>query len=302
MLFKDYCKLTQKELKKKLIKKLGCEVHDGFLYRAGSVPILLVAHMDTVHAQKPRKINDELGILSSPQGIGGDDRCGIYMINQIIKQIDCHVLFTEDEEIGGIGARKFAKSELCKKLRGTFNYIIEFDRKGYNDAVFYECGNDEFKAFVTKEFYKEATGSYSDICDVAPALDASAVNLSCGYYKAHTTDEYVVMREMMKSIAEAINLIKRTTEEDKFEWIEEEYDYSWSRGFKYATMGFYNNANLYSDEFAVVYEENGEIMYADSYGETEAEVIGNFLMNHEQLTFSSIIEIYSEAGEYVSYH
>ena len=69
----------------------------------------------------------------SPQGIGGDDRAGVYMILEIIKQANCHVLFCEDEEIGDIGAKKFVKSNMPLPVY----YIIELDRQRHNDAVYY---------------------------------------------------------------------------------------------------------------------------------------------------------------------
>ena len=48
---------------------------DGYLYAAGSVPVLLVAHLDTVHREPVRDIcyNADRTVAMSPQGIGGDD-------------------------------------------------------------------------------------------------------------------------------------------------------------------------------------------------------------------------------------
>ena len=48
-------------------------------------------------------------VAMSPQGIGGDDRCGVWMILQILRTANCHVLFCEDEEVGCVGAKKFTK-------------------------------------------------------------------------------------------------------------------------------------------------------------------------------------------------
>lgn len=76
-------------------------VRDGFVYAEGEIPVLLVAHMDTVHKHTPDIIcmSDDKSIMMSPFGIGGDDRCGITMILEIIKELRCHVLFTEDEDL-----------------------------------------------------------------------------------------------------------------------------------------------------------------------------------------------------------
>ena len=54
----------------------------GFLYAEGTVPVLLVAHLDTVHRTQPETIcySADGTVMMSPQGIGGDDRAGVYMI------------------------------------------------------------------------------------------------------------------------------------------------------------------------------------------------------------------------------
>src|SRR5699024_8016538 len=132
----------------------------------GEVPVLLVAHLDTVHTMKPDIIcfSEDGRFVMSPQGIGGDDRCGVYMILQIIQDARCHVLFCEDEETGGNGARAFTRS----RLRVNVNYIVEMDRRGNNDAVFYQCDNPDFTDFILSYGFEEKTGSFSDISVVAP--------------------------------------------------------------------------------------------------------------------------------------
>ena len=76
----------------------------GYLYAEGSVPVLLVAHLDTVHRELVRDIcyNADRTVVMSPQGIGGDDRAGVYMALRILEQARCHVLFCEDEETGEV--------------------------------------------------------------------------------------------------------------------------------------------------------------------------------------------------------
>ena len=219
--FERICKMTQKNLKKYVSTELktthpDVKKGDGWVFAKGTFPVLLVAHLDTVHHELPRNIvyDFEKGTVSSPQGIGGDDRCGILMILEIVKAYNCSVLFWEDEEIGCVGAGKFIKTDLAASLE--FNYIIEFDRRGSNDAVFYECDNPDFEEFITKEFYKTAYGSMSDISELAPFLGCAAVNLSCGYYNAHTTKEYVVFKEMIASMNAACRILDRTTTETKF--------------------------------------------------------------------------------------
>lgn len=184
----------QNQLKKRLAEALRKEKYkpvskDGYLYAPGEVPALLVAHLDTVHRLPVKTIcrSDSGDILMSPQGIGGDDRAGVWMVMELIKSHKCHVLFCEDEEVGGVGAHKFIRSGIHPEV----NFILEFDRAGSCDAVFYDCDNPEFKEFVCRFGFNEEYGSFSDISVLAPALGIAAVNLSAGYFGAHTLGEYI---------------------------------------------------------------------------------------------------------------
>lgn len=239
--FVNLCLPTQKELKKILEEKLldmdYTEVvsGDGYVYAKGTVPVLLTAHMDTVHKEPVKDFyeyfdeNKNQHIISSPQGIGGDDRCGIYMILEIIKEHKCSVLFCEDEETGGIGGRKFCKTEMIDDLK-NMKYLIELDRKGSVDAVFYDCENDDFTDFIEKNTgFKENYGSFSDISNLSPACKVASVNLSCGYYNAHTTSEYVIVEEMLNTIEVVKKLL--TVECEQFEYIEKKHIYSYGRGY-----------------------------------------------------------------------
>lgn len=154
--------------------------------------MLLVAHLDTVHREVPTVLcqSQDGRYLMSPQGIGGDDRAGVYMILQVLHRVRCHVLFCEDEEIGGHGARAFTKSGIAPAVR----YMVELDRRGDNDAVFYGCGNREFHKFILGFGFTEDRGSFSGISILAPRFDIAAVNLSAGYYNAHQLHEMIDRR------------------------------------------------------------------------------------------------------------
>nr|DAF80737.1 MAG TPA: hypothetical protein [Bacteriophage sp.] len=304
--FEKICRMSQKSLKnhvKQMLKKTHDEVTvaDGYVYAQGIFPVLLVAHLDTVHEKLPNMIvyDQTQDIISSPNGIGGDDRAGVYMIFEILKLFNCSVLFCEDEEIGGIGAGKFAKSELASGLH--FNYIMEFDRANANDAVFYSCANDEFEKFITKDFYKTNYGTYSDICDVAPALGCAAVNLSCGYYKAHTKDEYVVLSEMENSIRAACDILARTSHDDKFEYVEDESVYDNWTGYGY--YGYRNYSSYDAQKYYLIefVDENDNTDYYDTFARSKAEAVGHFVMDNPDIPYANILACYSDkdVGKYI---
>lgn len=321
--FESICKMSQMELKTHVAKELyktydNVYMGDGYVYAQGKFPVLLVAHLDTVHEKSPEPIVYDMTKDSyySPNGIGGDDRCGVYMILEIIKKHNCSVLFCEDEESGCIGAKKFVKTDLAKELE--FNYAIELDRRGHNDAVFYDCDNPDFEDFITKDFYDTAYGSFTDICTVAPIVGCAAVNLSCGYYSAHTEKEYVVMSEMEKSIEEVCKILERTTEDDKFEYIEAKYKGYGYGGYycgSYSGYGGYsNNSKNYSayggysengysgwcDEYddndyyyylIEFYDNNGKSQWFETFAFSEAEAIGYCLMRNSDITYSQIGDV-----------
>lgn len=293
--FVDICKMTQKEVKAYMAEyltsnKYKVENEDGFLYAKGDVPVLLVAHMDTVHRQLPTTIMEYDGKISSHQGIGGDDRCGVFIIMNIVKKFHCSVVLCEDEEIGGIGASKFARSSFIKQL--DVNYIIEFDRMNATDAVFYSCDNEAFTNFVT-DFtgFKTAFGSFSDISIIAPAAKIAAVNLSCGYYKPHTTDEYVVYDEMMNTVKAAEALI--SAECDKFEYIPRRQMSFFDNNYpsKYVPEFRCPSASKDLDiEIEVVFMcEDGEDVGFGS-GRTKAEAWLNFFETYDDVCFSQIVD------------
>ena len=230
----NYCRPVQKNLKAMLADELSCQrekerilVRDGFLYSPGSHPVLLIAHLDTVHQQAPTvfsidKTKSPDGDLWCREGIGGDDRCGVFIIMELIKRLDCHVLFTEDEETGGRGAIQFSDSG----IKPDVQFIVEFDRQGNNDAVFYDCDNPEFTAFVESGGFRRREGTFSDISYIAPATGIAAVNLSSGYYHAHSRREIIRIADVESVIERASRLLSNVG--TKYEYKEREYsDWKW---------------------------------------------------------------------------
>lgn len=246
--FVNICKMTQKTLKRYLIRELkkyykkeNIYPRDGFVFVKGEIPVMVTAHMDTVHTEvikdyyewteeqkdETKGTTYNVHVLSSPQGIGGDDRCGIWMILQIL---ECgyrpFIIFNEDEEIGCVGANKFIKEtnkklhDMCKEVK----FIIELDRKGKHDLVFYDCDNDDFTKWCEETTgWKEAYGTCSDISYIAPELGCAAVNLSCGYYDEHKTWHTVKIEEMFNTLSTAIKMIEASETVERFEYVESYY-------------------------------------------------------------------------------
>lgn len=297
--FKTICKMSQSELKSYLTKFLETKYNevvsqDGFIFAKGAFPVMLVAHMDTVHKELVKQIvyDDNGNIISSPQGIGGDDRAGVAMIMEIIKTYNCSVLFTEDEEIGCVGAAKFIDVlEHGDVNVPSVNYIIELDRMGKEDAVFYNCDNPDFEDFILldNKDWKLNYGSYTDIVEIAPVLGVAAVNFSCGYYNPHTTKEYVVLSEMKENIEKVKRILAKTTDKDRFEYIESTHDY-----YGYDTQWYDRYSNNFDDVYYITAQKRAEFIEEEIYAVSEEEAIGKFLVYHPTLCMNDIIDLIRE--------
>ena len=228
----DFLKPTQKELFNLLRKKYrgGTVARKGsYILVPGKAPVMLLAHLDTVHEKPVKHICKSFdgNILMSPQGIGGDDRCGVYALVRAYEAapIKPWLLFTCDEETGGVGADTFAeehnKGKLPKGL-DALKLLIEIDRKGSNDAVYYSCDNPDFEAYITSKGFVTANGSFSDISIIAPELGVAAVNLSSGYYNAHTLHEYINRKQIDAVIQSVLGIIADAVQPDfqKYRYIE----------------------------------------------------------------------------------
>ena len=222
-ILEDFLKPTQKELFSRLCKMYPNAVaRDGeYILVPGEAPVLLVAHLDTVHKSPVRQIckTSNGNILMSPQGIGGDDRCGVYALVTAHARSEKKpwLLFTCNEEVGGIGASTFCKDYRAgafSKELDTMKLLVEIDRKGRTDAVYYECDNPDFEKYINSKGFVTQHGSFSDISYLAPELGVAAVNLSSGYYNAHTQHEYINRKHLNETVRKVVGIITDAAQAD----------------------------------------------------------------------------------------
>lgn len=208
-------------------KVISCK--DNFILVTGNAPVMLIAHLDTVHQESVKSICTSVdgNILMSPEGIGGDDRAGVYALFKVyeLSKVKPFLLFTCDEEIGGIGADNFCLHHQMRSLPPELDelkLLIEIDRKGSNDAVYYDCDNPDLENYITSKGFKTAHGSFSDISYIAPELMIGAVNLSSGYYNPHTLHEYINRTELETTIQKVVEIVEESARDNfpKFEYIE----------------------------------------------------------------------------------
>lgn len=214
--FEQVCSLKQTGvlhlLKQYLKVKYGDNVIStpSYVVAIGDIPVALVAHADTVFKNPPKEFfYDEVkNVMWSPDGLGADDRAGIFAIMKIIALGQRpHIIITTDEESGCIGANKLVGK--MKSFPAPLKFMIQLDRRGHNDAVYYDCGNAEFESFITPFGFITQYGSFTDISILAPAWDVAAVNLSVGYFDEHSVSEHLYIDSLFNTIDKVQTILQK---------------------------------------------------------------------------------------------
>lgn len=218
-----------------------------YVIAEGDIPVALVAHLDTVFSAPPEEIffDREKNVLWSPDGLGADDRAGVFAIVQIIRAgFRPHIIFTTDEEIGGVGAAKVSLLDMPFK---DLKYVIELDRRGSNDCVFYDCENRDFEDYVESFGFEYNFGSYSDISDICPAWGIAGVNLSIGYRDEHSVAEVLFVGQMLSTIEKVKKMLQDVeTLEKPFKYIPSKTKYHY---WGYGSDWYHGGYSAYSSDY-----------------------------------------------------
>lgn len=218
------CKFQEPTLKKILTQFLNqyydkVTVEDNFLLAVGTIPVGVVAHLDTVFHFPPEQFfhDTNKNVFWSPEGAGFDDRAGVYAIIKLLqKGLRPTVIFTCGEEKGGIGAKELAARA---DLKPSLDFLIELDRQGANEAVYYQCGNTEFMNYIESFGFVHEIGTFSDISILCPAWKICGVNLSVGYVNEHTYGEHLYFDHLLATINK-VTAILQATKYPTFAWKE----------------------------------------------------------------------------------
>lgn len=225
---------------------------------------LLSSHMDTVQSESDSKLAKLINIYELEDGseilkglgvIGGDDKCGIYTILEILrKRKDINFVFSKEEEIGCLGIKAFVKEVPLKDKNIPYGLII--DRRYASDII---CvGNsygthafqDELVRIGKKFGLSATTGSVSDANTLKEFF--SCANISSGYYLPHSKQEYVKLPDLLKTV----NFIETVLEE-----VTKKYEPTLTKEYSY-----YKGVSSYKKGAVTVYGTEYED-YADiNYG------------------------------------
>lgn len=207
--------MTQEALRKSLVNVLKKHYTNvittkEYVMAQGETPIALVAHLDTVFSYGKRKIyyDREAQVIWSPHGLGADDRAGVFAILQIIQHgFRPTIIFTTDEELGCLGADQLVLD--YPESPWPINYIVQLDRQGANDCVFYNCNNPKFEKYIEEFGFVSDFGSFSDISAICPAWGIAGVNLSIGYINEHTLQETLHVKFWKRTIKQVEKMLKK---------------------------------------------------------------------------------------------
>lgn len=229
--FEQLVSLRQGSLKKLMasfLKRYYPKVIETKFYITceGEIPIGLVAHLDTVFPHPPKEVFFDPchNVLYSPQGLGADDRAGVFAIIKIVQSgLRPHIILTTDEELGGLGANQLGLQDCpFKDLR----YLIELDRRGSDDCVFYDCDNKDFADYIENFGFTTAWGSFSDISILCPDWGIAGVNLSVGYRDEHSRQEVLFVGQLLSTI-EKVKAMLQEKDIPKFDYMPGPYYHFW---------------------------------------------------------------------------
>lgn len=170
----------------------------------------IVSHMDQVqrtHSKDFKAIETRDIIFGYSarnhqfEGLGADDKNGIFMALQALRKYDCiKAVFFKEEEIGCNGS-SHAEMTFFDDCR----YVIQCDRRGNSDLIsnigYTDLCSGKFIQDIAPEKwgYKEEHGAMTDVETLKErGLSVSAVNMSCGYYNPHTDEEITVKCDLEK--------------------------------------------------------------------------------------------------------
>ena len=163
---------------------------------------LFVAHIDTVHREDgPNKITKTASEWkANGAALGADDGAGVALLMHMIHAgVPAYYIFTQGEEVGGIGAKYLEKHHT--DLLGEFDRAIAFDRKSIDSVVTHQgwgrCCSDAFGEALstalndgntTFMYSPDDTGVYTDTAEFVDIIP-ECTNVSVGYYNEHGPNE-----------------------------------------------------------------------------------------------------------------
>ena len=251
----------------------------------------IAAHLDQVqrnHSKDFRAIETRDIIFGySPrnntfEGLGADDKNGIFIALEALKNCDClKAVFFKEEETGCHGS-----SHCNMTFFDDCRFVIECDRKGSSDLITSigctDLCSEEFIHAITSENYGyiETTGMMTDVEALKEnGLPISAINLSCGYHNPHTDEEITVKQELLKCWRFVQHIIEDCTETYHHEAGNYGYYDDWELEEEiHAYLS--NDPGLTADDLYYMYHTNFYYMYHTNFPRLRREDFQRIVEEH----------------------
>ena len=122
------------------------------------------------------------------------------------------IIFTADEEIGGVGAKQIDPS-----VYADAKWMLELDRKNDKDFIQTSGGtrlcSDEFAQKFLDMGFELAQGVFTDVNVFKEQMySVNMANISIGYYNPHTDDEYLDTKQFDEIITKVAHFIAQEYE------------------------------------------------------------------------------------------
>lgn len=175
----------------------------------GTSRTLFVAHMDTVHRADGRNTfvqdKDKRMLKADGAPLGADDGAGVAMLVHMLKHgVPGLYVFTVGEEVGGVGAKHFARTQQAL-LINEIDRAVAFDRRGGTSVITHQgcgkCASTEFADALSTQlssandallYMPDDTGVYTDTAEFVDMV-AECTNISVGYQNEHGDRELLDM-------------------------------------------------------------------------------------------------------------
>jgi hypothetical protein len=190
------------------IRPLGVteDTSGNLIKRIGDASVLWSSHTDTVHREGGRQLictgDGEvwLGETDKSNCLGADDTAGVWLMREMIlaKRPGLYI-FHRGEECGGVGSSHIAFH--MPELLDGIQWAIALDRAGRSDVITSQAGgrccSDVFALALAAKlgigFQPDSGGVFTDTANYTD-LVGECTNISVGYFKQHTSQEYLDLR------------------------------------------------------------------------------------------------------------
>lgn len=223
---------------------------------------LLSAHMDCVGGEEDGAYvnlidfypygDDE--ILKGIGNIGGDDKCGVFLILlYLLSGKPINAVFSVCEEIGGYnGITQVLLNVKENEVFKTIPYCIVLDRKHCGDII---CNKNDYGTLefenalsaIGKDFgYTPVIGGSSDMNKIKEYMNGC--NLSVSYYNPHSSQEFVSLKQLYNTwnfLNKLIDEMPRDIPKKKIEKV---------NTFTYGSVSSYNDSGYSYPYYETYYD------------------------------------------------